>query len=145
MDDSPIIVGYGHTKFAKHEGLSLEDLIVEAAKSALDNAGVAAMDGDAIFLGHFNSGMVSDSFASSLALQADPGSRLKPATKYENACASGSAAIFGALDAIQSGRLKTALVIGAEKMTELDTSGVATALGRASYSGNVQEASMSFA
>ena len=43
--------------------------------------------------------------------------RFKPATRYENACASGSAAIHGARDFLAAGRGRFALVIGAEKMT----------------------------
>ena len=43
--------------------------------------------------------------------------RFKPATRYENACASGSAAIHGARDFLAAGRGRFALVIGVEKMT----------------------------
>ena len=56
------IVGWGHTPFGRHEDKSLEDLIVDAASQALDHAGIEAKDVDAIWLGHFNSGLVADGF-----------------------------------------------------------------------------------
>src|SRR3546814_4346264 len=56
--------------------------------------------------------------------------------------ASGSAALYSALDAVQSGRIKVALVVGAEKMTGLDTAGVTKALSGASY--QPEEAELSF-
>lgn len=138
----PCIVGWGHTKFGALPDQSLEDLVLAAAREAVDHAGVAAKDIDGIWLGHFNSGMVGDAFASSLALGLDDDLRFTPATRCENACASGSAAIYSALDAVRSGSTKIALVIGAEKMTELDTPGVTKALSGASY--QREEAGVSF-
>ncbi|MFC4670998.1 acetyl-CoA acetyltransferase [Seohaeicola nanhaiensis] len=138
----PCIVGWGHTKFGALRDQSLEDLIVAAARAALDDAGVPAADVDGIWLGHFNSGMVPDGFASSLVLGADDDLRFTPATRCENACASGSAAVYSALEAVRSGSARIALVIGVEKMTELDTAGVTKALSGASY--QKEEAGVSF-
>ena len=138
----PSIVGWGHTKFGALTEQSLEDLVIAAAREALDHAGVAARDVDGIWLGHFNSGMVGDAFASSLVLGADDDLRFTPAVRCENACASGSAAIYSAINAIRAGSTKIALVIGAEKMTELDTPGVTQALAGASY--QKEEAGVSF-
>jgi acetyl-CoA C-acetyltransferase len=135
------IVGWGHTPFGKLEG-SLEDLIVAAAREALSDAGMTGHDIDAVWLGNFNAGMVPDGFASSMVLGADEGLRWKPATRLENACASGSAALYAAMDAIASGRIRTALVVGAEKMTAVDNAAVTKALGGASY--QKEEAGKSF-
>lgn len=136
------IVGWGHTKFGKLEALSLEDLIVMAAKEALADAGVSGRDVDAVWLGQFNSGLVPDGFCSSMAIGADEGLRFKPATRVENACASGASAVYAARDAIMSGRARVALVVGAEKMTGLDTAGVTRALAGAAY--QKEEAGISF-
>ena len=136
------IVGWGHTKFGFHKEETLESLILQAAREAIDDAGLTPADIDAIWLGHFNSGMVPDAFASSLVLNLDEGLRFKPATRVENACASGSAAIFGARNAVRAGAARVVLVIGAEKMTELDTPGVTRALGGAAY--QAEEADLSF-
>lgn len=131
MDAS--IIGWGHTKFGRLEDKSLEDMIVDVAREAVAHAGIGFEDVDAIWLGNFNAGLVPDGFASSLALNADDALRFKPATRVENACASGAAALYSARTAIQAGQIKTALVIGAEKMTAQDTKGVTEALGSASY------------
>lgn len=136
------IVGWGHTDFGRLEDTSLEDLIVDVAGQAISHAGIEAADIDAIWLGHFNNGMVGDGFASSLALNLDDGLRFKPATRVENACASGSAAVYAARDAIKAGTARTTLVIGVEKMTDQDTAGVTRALAGASYQG--QESDVSF-
>jgi len=136
------IVGWGHTPFGVHKDRTLEELIQEAAAEAIAMAGLEPSDIDAIWLGHFNNGMVADAFASSLVLGLDDGLRFTPATRVENACASGSAAVFAARDAIRAGAARRVLAIGAEKMTELDTRGVTEALAGASYS--AEEAGVSF-
>jgi len=138
----PCITGWGHTKFGALKDQSLEDLITAAAREALDHAGVGAKDVDGIWLGHFNSGMVPDAFAASLVLGADDDLRFTPATRCENACASGSAAIYSALEAIRAGSTRIALVVGVEKMTGLDTAGVTQALAGASY--QAEESGVSF-
>lgn len=135
------IIGWGHTPFGRLSE-SLEELIVSAGREALDHAGVAPADVDGIFLGHFNSGMVGDAFASSMALAIDDGLRFAPATRLENACASGSAAVFAALNAVEAGQADVALVIGVEKMTHLSTEAVTNGLAGAAYQG--EEAGASF-
>ena len=111
------IVGWAHTKFGKHEGVDIEGLIEQVAGAAIADAGIGADEVDASFVGLFNNGFSKQDFPSSLALQSIPELRFKPATRYENACASGSAAIHGARDFLAAGRGRFALVIGAEKMT----------------------------
>jgi acetyl-CoA C-acetyltransferase len=133
LEMEPIMVGWGHTPFGRLDQLSLENLIHAAAKEALSSAGIEGKDVDAVWLGHFNSGLVRDSFCSSMVLSSDPGLRYKPSVRCENACASGSAAVYGAIDAIRSGRIRVGLVVGAEKMTSADTAEVTRALGGAGY------------
>ena len=124
--NEPVIVGTGHTRFGKlQEGV--EELIHLAAREALQDAGIGGSTVDAVWLGHFNAGLVPDGFCSSMALGMDEGLRFKPSVRCENACASGSAAVYAALDAVRSGRVRVALVIGVEKMTALDTAGVTRA------------------
>ena len=137
------IVGSGHTKFGRLQE-NLEQLIVAASQEALQEAGITGNEVDAVFLGHFNAGMAADAFASSLILQADEGLRFKPATRFENACASGAAAVYAAIDAIKAGRIEVALVVGVEKMTHNDTAGVTRALAGAGYQNHPDEAGVSF-
>jgi acetyl-CoA C-acetyltransferase len=86
---SGCIVGWAHSKFGKHEGRDVESLIVEVAQAALADAGVAAADIDTIYLGTMNGGFVRQEFPASLVFQADPALRFKPATRVEDACATG--------------------------------------------------------
>lgn len=136
------IVGWGHTRFGRLDGSSIEDLIAEAARLAISSARIEASDVDAIFVGNFNSGLIPDGFISSMALSVDEGLRFKPATRLENACASGSAAVYAARNAIRSGSARTVLVVGAEKMTLRDTAGVTASLASASY--QAEEGGVSF-
>lgn len=129
------IVGWSHLPFGRLDKLGLEDLVVSAARQALDHAGIDGSAVDGAWLGNLNGGFTPDIFASSLALQADPTLRWKPAVRLENACASGSAAIYAACDAIESGRARIALVVGAEKMTGVSGDDVTRILGQCAYSG----------
>jgi len=138
------IVGSGHTKFGKLDALNLEDLIVSAAREALADAQIDASEIDAVYLGHFNSGMVPDGFASSLIHQASPDLHFKPATRCENACASGAAALYAGMAAIQAGQAEVVLVVGAEKMTSNSTADVTRALAGAGYQNSAEERALSF-
>jgi acetyl-CoA C-acetyltransferase len=138
------IVGWAHGRFGRHEGLDLEGLIDSVGHQALEHAGIAARDVDATWLGNLNGGFVPDNFCSSFVLNADPALRWKPATRVENACASGSAAVFSACDAIEAGRARVALVVGAEKMTAVSADEVTRVLANASYVKEEAAAGLSF-
>jgi acetyl-CoA C-acetyltransferase len=127
------IVGWAHTKFGKHDGRDLESLIVEAATGALADAGVAPRDIDEIYVGLFNGGFVKQDFPASLVFEASDDLRFKPATRVENACATGSAAIFQGLNAIAARKARRVLVVGVEKMTELAGAAIGEVLTKASY------------
>lgn len=129
----PCIVGWAHTPFGRLDALDLETLIARVTREAIADAGIAAADVDALWLGNLNGGFVPDIFCSSLMLQADEALRFRPATRVENACASGSAALYSALDAIEAGRARIALVVGAEKMTGISGGAVTEVLSRCSY------------
>src|SRR5437899_10937041 len=106
------IVGWANSKFGKHEGRDIESLIVEVAQGALADAGVAAADIDTIYLGTMNGGFVRQEFPASLVFQADPALRFKPATRVEDACATGSEAIRQVLNAIAAARAGSAPLVG---------------------------------
>ncbi|WP_342363754.1 acetyl-CoA acetyltransferase [Terrarubrum flagellatum] len=111
------IVGWAHTPFGKLEEPDVESLIGRVAAAAIDHAGVAPADIDAITVGVYNNGFAKQGFEAALAALNMPELAYTPATHLENACATGSAALYAALDSIESGRNRIALVIGAEKMT----------------------------
>jgi len=127
------IVGWAHTPFGKLEDPDIESLFGRVAMSAIHDAGIEPAEVDAAFVGVFNAGFSKQDFFASLLLQTVPELRFKPTTRYENACATGSAAIHGALDFLAAKRGRFALVVGAEKMTHASTAEVGDNLLAASY------------
>jgi acetyl-CoA C-acetyltransferase len=127
------IVGWAHTPFGKLNGETVESLIVKVANGALADAGVAAKDVDEIVLGHFNAGFSAQDFTASLVLQASPDLRFKRATRVENACATGSAAVHGALKSIAARSARIVLVVGVEQMTTTPPAEIGRNLLKASY------------
>src|ERR1700693_130510 len=127
------IVGWAHTPFGKLNGETVESLIVRVATEALVDAGIVASDVDEIVLGHFNAGFSAQDFTASLVLQASPDLRFKPATRVENACATGSAAVHQGLKSIAARAARIVLVVGAEQMTTTPGPEVGQNLLKASY------------
>src|SRR3977135_2327363 len=127
------IVGWAHTPFGKFDTETVERLGVRVANEALADAGISAGGADGIVLGHSNAGLSPQDFTASLVLQADPALRFKPATRVENACATGSAAVHQGIRAIASGAAKTVLVVGVEQMTRTPGPEIGRNLLRASY------------
>lgn len=127
------IVGWAHSRFGKLEGETLENMIVQVAREALDHAGIGPDEVDEIVLGHFNAGFSPQDFTASLVLQADDRLRFKPATRVENACATGSAAVRQGIRAVDSGAARIVLVVGAEQMTTTPGPEIGKNLLRASY------------
>ncbi|WP_029111392.1 thiolase domain-containing protein [Mycobacterium sp. URHD0025] len=117
MVSTPNLIGWAHSRFGKLETPDVEALIAEVAMQAVADAELAPSDIDGIFVGVFNNGFSRQSFEAGLVGVGCPELARTPAVRLENACATGSAALFGALDFVESGRGRTALVVGAEKMT----------------------------
>jgi acetyl-CoA C-acetyltransferase len=65
--------------------------------------------------------------------QADDRFRFKPATRVENACATGSAAVHQAIKTIEAKRAKIVLVVGVEQMTTTPGPEIGKNLLKASY------------
>src|SRR5205085_3873320 len=124
---------WAHTPFGRLDGETVESLIVRVATQALADAGIAARDVDEIVLGHFNAGFSAQDFTASLVLQADPDLRFKRATRVENACATGSAAVHQGLRAIEARAARVVLVVGVEQMTRTPGPEIGRNLLRASY------------
>ncbi|MFM2150580.1 MAG: hypothetical protein RLZZ187_2886 [Pseudomonadota bacterium] len=127
------IIGWAHTPFGKLEDPDIESLFGRVAMAAIHDAGIAPAEVDAAFVGVFNGGFSKQDFFASLLLSHVPELRFKPTTRYENACATGSAAIHGALDFLAAKRGRFALVVGAEKMTATPGPEVGEILLSASY------------
>src|SRR5918995_4390930 len=127
------IVGWAHTPFGKFDAETVESLVVKVATDALADAGIGPKDVDEIVLGHFNAGFSAQDFTASLVLQADDRLRFKPATRVENACATGSAAVRQGIRSIDAKASRIVLVVGAEQMTATPGPEIGKNLLKASY------------
>jgi acetyl-CoA C-acetyltransferase len=127
------IVGWAHTEFGRLEGQTVESLVTRVTRDALADAGVEPGDVGEIVLGHFNAGFSAQDFTASLVLQASPDLRFKRATRVENACATGSAAVHQGLQSIVAKSARIALVVGVEQMTSTPAPDIARNLLKASY------------
>ncbi|WP_262272506.1 MULTISPECIES: acetyl-CoA acetyltransferase [Microvirga] len=127
------IVGWAHTPFGKLDSETVESLIVRVANEALEHAGLGPEDVDEVVLGHFNGGFSAQDFTASLVFQASDKFRFKPATRVENACATGSAAVHQAIKTIEARRARTVLVVGVEQMTTTPGPEIGNILLKASY------------
>jgi len=127
------IVGWAHTPFGKLSDETVESLIARVAGEALADAGIGPKDVDEIVLGHFNAGFSAQDFTAALVLQASPELRFKPATRVENACATGSAAVHQGIKTIDARAAHIVLVVGAEQMTTTPAAEIGRNLLKASY------------
>jgi acetyl-CoA C-acetyltransferase len=122
------VVGVGHSRFGRRDDALLEEIAFEAFKEAVEDTDnrVSQKDIDLVVVGsvatrHYE-GYPALPVAEYLGLAG------KPLIRVEAACATGSAAVFTAYNAIASGLVDTAIAIGVEKMTEVDTP-TSTAVG----------------
>jgi len=127
------IVGWAHSPFGKLEHEGTEELMAAVVGPALAHAGVEAADLDGIFVGVMNNGFSKQDFQGALVAMSDERLAHVPAVRMENACATGSAALYTAMDFIEAGRGRVAIVVGAEKMTATPTADVGDILLGASY------------
>jgi len=127
------IVGWAHTPFGKLNGETVESLIVRVAVDAIADAGIGPKDVDEIVLGHFNAGFSAQDFTAALVLQASPDLRFKRATRVENACATGSAAVHQGIKTIEARAARVVLVVGVEQMTTTPAQEIGRNLLKASY------------
>jgi acetyl-CoA C-acetyltransferase len=116
--DRVAIVGMGCTPFGEHWSRSADDLLIEASRDALGEAGLQTDDVDAFWLGTLSSG------ASGLALSGPLKVQYKPVTRVENFCATGSESLRAACYAVASGAYDVALATGVEKLKDAGWSGL---------------------
>ena len=130
---SSCITGWAHNKFGVNKDQSSENMIAEVVEQAINHAEISPKDIDAIYVGTFNNGFQKQDFHGALPAVSQIDLRHVPAMRVENACATGSAAIHTAMNAIEAKRAKTTLVVGVEKMTDTPSEKVGDILLGASY------------
>ncbi len=114
---------------------TIYELIEEAGKGAIEDAGIEAKDIDGIWLGSCSPSLFTNQeHLAPWVIEAAPKAlRFVPCTRTEDACASSSVALYNAIYAVESGRCKTALVVGVEKMNLLNTKGITHTLACSSH------------
>lgn len=117
IKDKVAIIGMGCTRFGELWNKSVEDLIVEAAYEAFEDAGVDPKDVQAAWIGTVDSGLTAITLTAPLKLQ------YIPATRVENMCATGSEALRAAVYAVAAGACDIALALGVEKLKDTGWSG----------------------
>jgi acetyl-CoA C-acetyltransferase len=118
IKDRVAIVGMGCTKFGEHWDKSADDLMIDAAYSAYESAGVDPKDVDAYWLGTMGSGVSGLTLSEPLKIQ------YKPVTRVENMCATGSESLRQAAYAVASGAFDCVMAIGVEKLKDSGYSGL---------------------
>lgn len=117
IKDKTAIIGMGCTRFGNHHDRDLEDLVVEAVGSALEEARLKMEDVDCFYWGCAFSGMSGINLSSKIKVN-------KPVTRLENYCATGSEAVRNACYAVASGVFDIAVAVGGEKLNDSGYSGL---------------------
>lgn len=143
MNTDVFLTGAGQTKFGEHWDKDIRTLMDEAMTMAMDNAGITGLDIDIVIVANMLAGTINNqSHLGSLASSLLP--HKPPALRVEAACASGAVAIHTACALLESGKAKTALVIGVEKMTDADPEMIAHALMGAADADRDQQCGLTF-
>jgi acetyl-CoA C-acetyltransferase len=110
------IKGIGQTPVREHWDKAVHHLAVDAARAALDDAGIDKVD--AIYVGNMTSDALNKQHHLATKVADYLGMRGVETVKLEAACGSGAAAVRQGMLAIASGMMDTVLVVGVEKMTD---------------------------
>ncbi len=125
------IIGVGHSRFGDRSDVNLSELAFEAVQPSLEDSGLTAKEIPYVAVGSM--GVWSEEPLPAVVIAEYCGLTGAGLVRCEAACASGSAAAFTAYSAIASGQMESALVVGTEKMRQIDTPTVLEMIGRAGY------------
>lgn len=118
IKDRVAIVGMGCTKFGERWDASADDLLVEAAYEAFEDAGIEPKEVQAAWFGTTSSANTGMGLSQPLKLQ------YIPVTRVENACATASDAFRNACYAVAAGIYDIVLAIGVDKLKDTGISGL---------------------
>ncbi|BBG03814.1 MULTISPECIES: thiolase domain-containing protein [Pseudonocardia] len=133
MSPTPHLTGWAHSRFGRSELPDVEALMAEVSLAAVCDAGLEPADVDAVSVGVFGTDTTRQRFDAALVGTGAPELAGTRAVRSENACATGSAALYAALDMVEAGRARAVLVVGAEKMTRTPGPEVTETLLGAAY------------
>lgn len=143
MTKDIFLVGHGLTRFGELWEKNLSDLMDEATQNALNHSGISARDIDLIVVSNMLA-EITNGQAHMGALAAELLPHRPPALRVESACGSGAFALHTACAFLESGRAKTVLVLGAEKMTDASIDKVTEALMGAAHAEKDQPSGLTF-
>ena len=127
------VVGTGMSQFGAFPEKTTRDLFVEAfqdMRAAVDR-GLDPNDIEAIYVGNYSSDLFEGQGHTAPIMADWVGLAPRPATRVEDACASGGVALRQGVLAVASGLYDVVLVGGIEKMSNLPIAGVTDALATA--------------
>jgi acetyl-CoA C-acetyltransferase len=120
--DKVAIIGMGCTRFGERWDAGSEELMVEAATEAIEDAGIEKKDIQAAWFGscfdEVNVGKAALPLSFALKLP------FLPVTRVENFCATGTEALRGAVYAVASGAYDICLALGSEKLKDTGYGGL---------------------
>ncbi len=137
------VASVGFEKIGDHWEKSLLDLAVSASMSAMN--GVKGVKPGQILVGNMFSSVGAGQEHLGALLASSLGLTGIPAYKVEAACASGGTAFNVAYSMLKSGAIDSALVVGVEKMRDLEPEEVSLALAMAESAEYTQFVGASFA
>jgi len=123
------VIGVGLCKWGELWDKSLRQIFVDAALTAIEDAGVDKID--SMYVGCMSSGLFTEQEHLASLLADYLGVASIPATRVESACASGGAAFRQGFIDVASGMNDVVLVGGVEKMTDVDGETATRALAAA--------------
>ncbi len=125
------VVGVGMQKWGEVWEKSLHELFVEAALTAIKDAGVDHID--SMYVGCMSSGLFNGQEHIGSLLADFLGAAPIPSTRIESACASGGVAFRTGFIEVASGMSDIVLAGGVEKMTDVGGDEATYALGTAAF------------
>lgn len=110
------VLGTGITPFGRHIERTIDQLGKSAALLAIRDAGIGVKQVEAGFVANALGSMLFGDTTIGQTILSGIGVRGVPVLNVENACTSGSTALWLAWNAIRAGQMDVALVLGVEKM-----------------------------
>lgn len=116
-----IVAGVGMSRFGRHVDVGLKALGAEVVQAALKDAGLAAADLEAAYVGNAMAGLITgqECIRGQVILRPLGIGRI-PVINVENACGSGSTAFEQACAMVSAGRHDVVLALGVEKLYHPD-------------------------
>lgn len=135
MPETVYCIGVGRTDFKRNllkEGKGLRDIIVEAGRAAIADAGVEPSVVQSGVVGNFAAGRFTRQLhLGAFLVEIDESLRGLPTFHAEAACASGSVALVAAFHQVMGGLYDAVLVVGAEQQKTMSPNDVGDVLAGA--------------